>query len=475
MKFTDILNINDLFHFFWWKWFRMKMVSDESGFWWKWFLINLFLTFSAWILFVKIKLENVLISQFGSSSCSSVVLLAHNELLFCVFSFGVVPRRGSLAPDGWVQFIRGPHPPAQRWPVALGHRQPLKGPVQHSSQEPRSHQSVDDGGTIHHNVARHRILSQLWSGPWQHWGQRMGVQKPDSKQLYNMPKRRPRLHHVAHRPQRWQSKREWELRGWKLLCPLLQTMQDQKSMLSLARVAASPPFVVGRWNSINELDRVREVDSDCGRNVWGWWGAPDFARIPDHHGTQDSESPWRIVCSSEWCGFEIMFHTQSVCDKDCPPHYEGCISIGNSHGFGGDSWGSQKWQWCEDGTRVEVVHALAENVTLPSTSWRACSKEAFGGGRIHLHPKSISSTDTFIQTRFHPMTLSSKNGFIQWHFHPKHFHPILTLSSNDTFIQNTFIQQQFHPMNFSSNDIFIQWHFQPITVSSKTSHVVQSI
>ena len=40
-------------------------------------------------------------------------------------------------------------------------------------------------------------------------------------------------------------------------------------------------------------------------------------------------------------------------------------------------------------------------------------------GRIHFHPKSISSTDTFIQTRFHPMTLSSK-----------------TLSSNfDTFIQ----------------------------------------
>ena len=83
---------------------------------------------------------------------------------------------------------------------------------------------------------------------------------------------------------------------------------------------------------------------------------------------------------------------------------------------------------------------------------------------------------TFIQNRFHPMTLSSKHDFIQWHFHPKHFHPILTLSSNDTFNQDTFIQQQFHLMNFSSNDIFIQWHFQPITVSSKKkSHVVQSI
>ena len=100
---------------------------------------------------------------------------------------------------------------------------------------------------------------------------------------------------------------------------------------------------------------------------------------------------------------------------------------------------------------------------------------------------------TFIQTRFHPLTRSSKHDFIQWHFHPNtissndtfiqntfiqfwHFHPILTLSSNDTLNQDSFIQQQFRPMNFSSNDIFIQWHFQPITVSSKKkSHVVQSI
>ena len=63
---------------------------------------------------------------------------------------------------------------------------------------------------------------------------------------------------------------------------------------------------------------------------------------------------------------------------------------------------------------------------------------------------------TFIQNRFHPLTLSSKHDFIQWHFHPKHFHPILTLSSNDTFNQDSFIQQQFHPMNFSPSDIFIQ-------------------
>ena len=66
--------------------------------------------------------------------------------------------------------------------------------------------------------------------------------------------------------------------------------------------------------------------------------------------------------------------------------------------------------------------------------------------RIHFHPKTISSTDTFIQKRFHPiLTLSSKRSFIQW----------------------TFIQELFHPMNFSSNDTFIQWHFQPTTVSSK--------
>ena len=28
---------------------------------------------------------------------------------------------------------------------------------------------------------------------------------------------------------------------------------------------------------------------------------------------------------------------------------------------------------------MEVVHAVAENAALPSTSWRARSKEAFGG------------------------------------------------------------------------------------------------
>ena len=40
-------------------------------------------------------------------------------------------------------------------------------------------------------------------------------------------------------------------------------------------------------------------------------------------------------------------------------------------------------------------------------------KAALMKGIIHFHPKSISSTDTPIQTRFHPTTLSSKHDFIQ--------------------------------------------------------------
>ena len=36
-----------------------------------------------------------------------------------------MPRRGwTTALDGWVQFIRGPRPPAQPWPLAQGNRQP---------------------------------------------------------------------------------------------------------------------------------------------------------------------------------------------------------------------------------------------------------------------------------------------------------------------------------------------------------------
>ena len=68
-----------------------------------------------------------------------------------------------------------------------------------------------------------------------------------------------------------------------------------------------------------------------------------------------------------------------------------------------------------------------QTLTLATSQSSTSSLHTLGFvGRIHFHPKTISSTDTFIQTRFHPMTLSSKNGFIQLHFHPKHFHPILT-------------------------------------------------
>ena len=33
-------------------------------------------------------------------------------------------------------------------------------------------------------------------------------------------------------------------------------------------------------------------------------------------------------------------------------------------------------------------------------------------GRIHFHPKTFSSSDTFFQKQFHPMTISSKSVFI---------------------------------------------------------------
>ena len=92
-----------------------------------------------------------------------------------------------------------------------------------------------------------------------------------------------------------------------------------------------------------------------------------------------------------------------------------------------------------DGPGNRSGHEIAHVSVYKSREFQ-CVETDVVQGRIHFHPKSISSNDTFIQKRFHPMTHSSK-----------------TLSSTfDTFIQNTLIQQQFHPMNFSSNDIFIQ-------------------
>ena len=111
--------------------------------------------------------------------------------------------------------------------------------------------------------------------------------------------------------------------------------------------------------------------------------------------------------------------------------------------------------------------------TLPNSSTTPTHSSR---GRIHFHPNTISSTDTFIQTRFHPMTLSSKHDFIQWHFHPKHFHPILTLSSNfDTFIQWHSQPRQFHPTTISSNEFLIQWHFHPMTFSTNNGFIQKKI
>ena len=72
----------------------------------------------------------------------------------------------------------------------------------------------------------------------------------------------------------------------------------------------------------------------------------------------------------------------------------------------------------------------------------------FTNGRIHFHPTSISSTDTFIQ-----------NTFIQfWHFHPMTLQP-----------------RQFHPTTISSNEFLIQWHFHPMTFSTNKGFIQKKI
>ena len=54
---------------------------------------------------------------------------------------------------------------------------------------------------------------------------------------------------------------------------------------------------------------------------------------------------------------------------------------------------------------VEIVAAFhgSESENEPSHRSSTCRH-----GRIHFHPKTISSNYTFIPKRFHPMTLSSK-------------------------------------------------------------------
>ena len=65
--------------------------------------------------------------------------------------------------------------------------------------------------------------------------------------------------------------------------------------------------------------------------------------------------------------------------------------------------------WASRPTMTTATRPTTVAYWYSGTDWRQGVCE----GRIHFHPISISSTDTFIQTRFHPMTLSSKNGFIQ--------------------------------------------------------------
>ena len=85
---------------------------------------------------------------------------------------------------GWM----GPvHPTAPSPRLALVHGgkpSAASGKVQKGS-----HQSVGDGGAINHSVVRNRVMSQVWSGLLQHWGERMGVSKPNSKQRCNVPEK----------------------------------------------------------------------------------------------------------------------------------------------------------------------------------------------------------------------------------------------------------------------------------------------
>ena len=66
-------------------------------------------------------------SHFGSSHlCSNTALLSRAVRFSCWLHFciltrrRVMPRRGWVtAPDGWVQIIRGPRPPSERWPKTV--------------------------------------------------------------------------------------------------------------------------------------------------------------------------------------------------------------------------------------------------------------------------------------------------------------------------------------------------------------------
>ena len=55
-----------------------------------------------------------------SKTSQPTFLSQKNGRFFCVLVRRVMPRRGWVpTPDGWVQFIRGPRPPAERWPESM--------------------------------------------------------------------------------------------------------------------------------------------------------------------------------------------------------------------------------------------------------------------------------------------------------------------------------------------------------------------
>ena len=104
------------------------------------------------------------------------------------------------------------------------------------------------------------------------------MRKPDSKQVYYVPKRRPQLCPVAHRPQRVTIEAA-RVRVARLEAAL-SALADQagpevdalKAVLTRARVAAFPPlvdvqvsqcqqFIDRTVKRMNELDRVREVEA----------------------------------------------------------------------------------------------------------------------------------------------------------------------------------------------------------------------
>ena len=91
-------------------------------------------------------------TPFWLKGCFSNVALfvTQRELLFSsllpLVRRGAMPRRGwTAAPDGWVQFIRGPRPPSHRWPMAQGNRQPSVQESRRSVRPPQAQVQVGQG------------------------------------------------------------------------------------------------------------------------------------------------------------------------------------------------------------------------------------------------------------------------------------------------------------------------------------------